>query len=222
MIQRALPFMLFLYMAIPLHAHADYFAWQDPKTGVELTFPDTWKRVNNQKPDDLLTIVAPSQEDQAICRLRARSDERWKVYPVWHAADVQRFAYNQNFWDDYLAEYNNAQTRMYKDDAGLGKAFASTVVASFTRATPREAGTPRMGQMWAGVYYDTAYILDCSADAATFTTWQPDFVSIAKSVDMRKVIHELSIGNYPRNFVRDRYIERPVMNGPDKMGYTYN
>ncbi len=208
---------------VPLtSAHADYFVWQDPKTGVELTFPDTWKRVSNQKPDDLLTILAPSPEDQALCRLRARSDERWTVYPVWHAADVQRFAYNQDFWDGYLAEYNTKRVQMYKDDAGLGKAFASTVLARFTRAAPKEPQGPRLGQMWAGVYYDTAYILDCSAKENAFGTWQPDFAAIAKSVDMRKIIHELSIGNYPRNFMKDRYIERPVMNGPDKMGYTYN
>lgn len=213
------------YMAFSSPAHADYFVWQDPKTGVELTYPDTWKRIANQKPDDMLTIMAPKMTpddtDQAICRLRTRSDKRWMVYPVWHAADVQRFAYNQTFWDDYLAEYDNTQVRLYKDDAALGKAFASSIVARFSRAVPKEPRIARLGQMWAGVYYDTAYILDCSARAGAFQTWQPDFVSIAKSVDMRKVMHELATGHY-RNFVKDRYLSTPVMNGADKMGYTNN
>ena len=125
-------------------------------------------------------------------------------------------------WDTYTADYDNVQVHSYKDDAGLGKAFASMLTASFTEPGGADHTLMRSAVMWAGVYYDTAYVLDCSSTHASFEKWSPDFVSIAHTVDMRKVVHELATGDYRRNFLNDKYLTHPVVNDKDKMGQTFN
>lgn len=196
----ALPLFLLCLFLTP-SAQADYFKWQDPQTGATLTFPDTWRIVNNQQPDDLVTVLGPSQDDLPTCRLRARGDNRFTVYPVQFSNPVQDVAHNKPFWTEYLAEYHNVQMHSYRDNAGLGRAFASMAVASF--ATVNNPSVMRTGQFWAGVYHDTAYILDCSSTHTSFATWQADFSGIAKSVNMRKVMNEKPTGYY-RDFLNDR------------------
>jgi hypothetical protein len=190
-----LPFLALLALAPFTTAHATEFIWKDPKTGASIIFPDTWRTINNQKPDDILTIIGPSQRDTPTCRLRARDDKRFTYYPVEFSSDVQRVAYNHDFIQKYLGEYDNVTITEYHDDAGLGRAFAGHAMATFTNATPRTK-TPRMAQIWAGVYNGTAYIFDCSATVAGFAAWQPLFAQIASTIDMPKVIHEFPMGNY--------------------------
>jgi hypothetical protein len=199
--------MIMAFMLVPHAASAEYFVWQDPKTGASLTFPDTWRTINNQKPDDLVTLIGPSRNDRPICRLRARDDARWLNYPIEYSRDVQHFAYDRDFWIDYTGDYNDVVFDFTKDDAGLGQAFASMVVVNFTDPLPKVDGITRMGQMWAGVYHDTAYILDCSSTRASFIEWQPDFVGIAKSVTLRPVMTQTPHGYYPERFVEPGYTD---------------
>lgn len=195
-------------------ARAEYFVWQDPKTGASLTFPDTWRMINNQKPDDLVTLIGPSNTDRPICRLRARQDGRYTVYPLEFSRDVQHFAYSQDFWSDYVGEYNDVLYDYFKDDANLGQAFASMTVVTFTNATPREKAQ-RMGQLLAGVYHDTAYILDCSSSRASFAAWQPDFAAIGKSVQLRPVMTANPQGYYPHAFLRRGYTPVRAVTAPE-------
>lgn len=220
------PFALFatVLAALPLFAaapaKADYFVWQDPKTGASLSFPDTWRTINNQKPDDIVTVLGPSQDDYPVCRLRAREDKRYVVDPVWKSAAVQKLAYSGAFWESYTGEYDNVQVHQYQDGAGLGRAFASMGIASYN-LPGYDPSALRTGIMWGGLYYDTAFILDCSSSTKSFADWQPDFLSIAKSVDMRKTHHELVTGNY-RNFITGNTVTEPVMSGrKEKIGETF-
>ncbi len=177
-------------------AHADYFVWQDPKTGARLTYPDTWRMINNQKPDDLVTLLGPSATERPLCRLRARHDGRFTGYPTHFSSDIQHLAYSTEFWNDYTGEYDNVTIHDIKDDSGIGKAFASLTVFGFTDAIAK-TGQLRTGQVFAGIYFDTAYIFDCSSTAHAFQTWQPEFMSIAKSVNMRAITTASPNGYYP-------------------------
>lgn len=207
--------------AIGTPAQADYFYWQDPQTGASLTYPDTWRLINNQKTDDLITLIAPSPKDRAVCRLRARGDNRFTVYPVWHSGDVQDLAYDRKFWENYTGEYDNVDITLYNDDAGIGRAWASMIEANFTDATPKDENIKRTGVMWAGVYHDDAFVFDCSANSGAFRRWEPDFAGIAHSVEMRKVLHENVNGEYP-HIPLGKTLHHPVMNGDEKMGRTFN
>ncbi|MGE4313304.1 MAG: hypothetical protein AB7E85_03410 [Pseudobdellovibrionaceae bacterium] len=182
----------FLICATPLVARADYFVWKDAKSGVSLSYPDTWRQINNYAPDDVLTIAAPGN-DQAQCRVRVRDDGRFKIYPQRYQAAVQREAYSLEFWNEYLASYHDVMLHEVTDGAGLGQAFASMVKASYVTTHPMK-NEIKTAIAAAGLYYDKAYILDCSSLAPAFAKYYPAFLSIYKSVDMDKMFHELPEG----------------------------
>lgn len=183
-------------------ARADVVVWQDADTGLSLSWPDTWEIVNAADPDDIVTLAAPGRGDDAVCRVRARTDRRYMIYPSRYAWAVQRVAYSKAFWYDYLeGEYRDATIRDFGEPAGIGRGFASYALADFIQPGPGR-DTLRRGLMTASLYHDTAYIVDCSALAGAYARWAPMFRSIMKSVDFKKAIHEVPSGHY-RNFLQD-------------------
>ncbi len=184
----------------PLSAKADYFVWQDPDSGLTLTFPDTWKQQSNQQPDDILTIQAPASDNaQPICRVRVRDDARALIFPPEYSRSVQKTFVSQKFWKDYLATYDNFMTGPIYE-GGLGRGFASYTTASFTRRDGTVHQT-RSGILFASLYYDKLYIVDCSSLADNFNQWMDPFRSIVKSVNFRKTHHEKDYGDYA-NFLK--------------------
>lgn len=195
-------FAIFAVFAGACPARADIVVWQDAETGVSLSWPDTWEIVNNADPDDVVTVAAPGREDEARCRVRARPDRRYVVYPSRYGWAVQRVAYSKDFWHDYLeGEYRDATVREFGEPAGIGRGFASFVLADFVQPGPGRDSL-RRGIMTASLYHDTAYIVDCSALSGTYGKWAPMFRSVMKSVDFKKAIHEVPSGHY-RNFLQD-------------------
>jgi hypothetical protein len=73
----------------------------------------------------------------------------------------------------------------------------------------------KRGLMFASLYHDKAYIVDCSAEESVYEKWRPAFMGVVKSVDFEKVVHELPSGNY-RNFMAgpaSRHQRRPEEGG---------
>jgi len=186
-------------------AHADYFVWEDPKSGLSLSYPDTWAMVSQRQPDEIFSIIAPSSEgDDAVCRVRVRDDKRYLVYPPHMGRDVQTISYNREFWDDYLTEYDNVE--LYGNhDGGLGRGYGSFAVAGYDGALFSPYGK-RRGIVSASLYFGKSYIVDCSARTEAFAKWQPLFLSIIGSVDFKKAHDELWSGDY-RNFFADPRME---------------
>ncbi len=179
--------------AVP--ARADYAVWQDSKTGASLSYPDTWRSVASLQPDDLVTIAAPSKGEHAQCRLKARPERRYMVYPASLASAVQKRAVSQAFWDKYLAQYDNVSVSFLTEDGGFGRGHGSVSSASFTIAHP-QTGMPRSGILAASLYRDYVYILECTVDPQAFEYWRPVFLGILKSIDMPKRAHESVGGDY--------------------------
>ncbi|HPF79130.1 MAG TPA: hypothetical protein PLF01_07555, partial [Alphaproteobacteria bacterium] len=73
--------LLLLLVLFPSAAKADYFLWQDPESGLTMTFPDTWKEQNNRAPDDVLTISGPSAGGDPVCTIKVSDDRRYMIYP---------------------------------------------------------------------------------------------------------------------------------------------
>ena len=182
-----------LIALFPLTSQADYFVWKDAKTGASLSYPDTWREALNYEPDTILRLQAPGQ-DQAECRLKAREDGRFKVYPQNYRAAIQEQAYSEDFWNDYLASYDNVIIHNMSDGAGLGQAFASHVTASYITSHPLK-NQHKTSIAAAGLYGDTAFIYECSSVAQAFSQYQNIFQSIMKSVSFQKAYHELPQGN---------------------------
>lgn len=183
-------------------AHADYVVWNDVETGATLSFPDTWKQINNQQPDDLITLSIPSSDDEnAVCRLRAREDKRFIIYPNANRADVRDLHFTQQFWDQYTASYDNVNIVRQQDNGGLGRGFSSMLLVSFM-APPTEPAAQRAGVMAVTNYYDHVYVAECTSSLLSYRKFNDGFLSFFKSINFKKVYHELTIGDY-RNFLNE-------------------
>jgi len=68
--------------------------------------------------------------------------------------------------------------------------------------------------MFASLYYDTLYIIECSSLNHAFENWQKNFQSIIKSVDFKKIMHEHKHGHYD-NFLKDADMYFWTQTGPD-------
>lgn len=197
-------------------AKAEVFVIGNQPERFTVTYPDTWMMVNNQKPDDELTIVAPGEGEFATCRVRVRDDRRFVVYPPRLAANVQQVNYSKEFWFDYMNEYNDAYIDSVTDLAGLGRGFASYAVTEFD--TSVGPSVHKRGIAFVSLYNDKAYIVDCSAEASVYDKWHDPFMSVIKSVDFGKTIHELRTGHY-RDFLSGDSLQ---INGRRPMDVTFH
>lgn len=195
-------------------AKAEIFVVEDQNDRFSLSFPDLWEMSGNQKADDKLTVVAPGQNDLASCRVRVREDRRFVIYPSEFSKEVQHVAFSRDFWNDYLSEYDDVTVDFFKDDAGVGRGFASMVEASYT--TAESAIAHKRGLMFAALYNDRVYVVECSAEKSSYQKWRADFMGVVKSVDFTKTIHETTNGHY-RNLNGDAPV---IIQGKEPSG-TY-
>lgn len=185
-------------------ARAEIFFVEDQDDRFSVSFPDLWKKVSNQKPDDKLTIIAPGVNDHAGCRVRVRGDRRFVIFPDKFNDDIQKVAFSREFWDDYLGEYNDIEVEFFKDEAGLGFGHASMIDASY-----ETTGGPivrKRGIMFASLYHDQLYVVECSSEESLHSKWRRSFLGVIKSVDFGKVTHENKSGHY-RPFMGDGPVE---------------
>ena len=174
--------------------HAEIFRWQDPNTGLQTNYPDTWGRIHNQKPDDLLTVTAPSPTDHATCRLRVRDDNRFAITPVSHAGAIQKTEFLGKFWNRYLNEYDDVTLHGIREDGALGRGYASYIEASYTPTIGPKA--TKRALIGATLYYNKVYIYECSSTESTFHRWSPAFTQILKSITFPKILHGHPNGEY--------------------------
>jgi hypothetical protein len=208
---RLLP--LLALLVLPLPAKADYFVWNDPKSGMSLTFPDMWQRQNNLRPDTIMTVMAPSENDQPVCKVDVRDDKRFVIYPVRYSDPIQKVAVSLPFWKNYLGHYDDYTLDGVYDGAGLGRGFASYALASYTQRFGTTMQT-RRAIMFASLYHDKMYVIECSSLNHAYEQWAADFRGVIKSVDFKKANHELPTGEYA-NFLREAELYFWAQTGPE-------
>ncbi len=210
-----LPLFIFLIvLTLPSIARADYFAWQDEKTGLTITFPDTWKMMNNANPDTILTVAGPSGDnDQPMCRVDVRNDGRYTLFPARYGDAVQKVAVSMPFWEKYLGQYDGFTLGRVHDGSSLGRWWGSFALASYQKhfGTVLQA---RRAIMFASLYNDKLYVLECSSLAHGYERWEANFRGIIKSVDFKKAYHELPTGDYA-NFLDEAEMYFWSPSGPD-------
>ena len=176
-------------------AQADYFLWEDAKTGLTVTFPDIWKTQTNQNPDDILTIAGPSENGNPVCTIKATQDKRYVIYPTDFGRAVQKDAVSTAFWNSYMGLYDAYTLDAVYDGGGLGRWLASYALGSYdVRKGP--VHQKRRAIMFASLYFDTLYIVECSSLNHDYDRWDNNFRSIIKSIDFKKSFHERPIGEY--------------------------
>lgn len=194
-------FVFVLMFAFNGAARADYFVWQDSDTGLKLTFPDTWKVVNNADDNDLITVMAPAGRGMAQCRARNGFDHRYDIFPPRYDRSIQKIDFSFDFWDNYLNEFQNHEIYNVQNGTGLGRGFAGYAIAGYDGALPGPM-MRRKALMFASLYHDRFYVLECSSHKDAFASWKGLFLSIAGSVDFKKQHYEMMTGNY-RTFLND-------------------
>lgn len=204
-------FIAVLLFAVP--AKADYYVWKDEKTGLSVTFPDTWTVQANANPDTIMTVSGGEPTDQATCILNVTPDARYTIYPPRYGDAIQRVAVSRPFWEAYLGRYGAFTIDKVQDGAGLGRWFASFALASYERklGTVMQA---RQGIMFASLYNDKLYTVECSALSGRYDAWADQFKSIIKSVDFKKAYHEVPTGEY-ENFLSQAEMYFWAPQGPD-------
>lgn len=206
----------FVFLAIilfPITAKADYFLWQEPDSGLTITFPDTWKTQNNRNPDDVLSISGPSAGDDPTCQVKISEDKRYVIYPARLGDAVQREAVSTPFWQSYMTHYDQTRLDRVYDGAGLGRWLASYATASYSKRD----GTSyqqRRAIMFASLYNDTLYIIECSSLNHAYGRWENNFRSIIKSIDFKKAYHQWPIGDY-NDFMMGAQINFWAQTGPE-------
>ncbi len=193
---------------------ANIFFIEDQDNRFTVSFPDLWKKVGNQKPDDRLTMLGQGENDFAICRVRVREDRRFVIYPDKFNDEIQRTSFSREFWNDYLGDYNDVTVDSFKDDSGLSIGAASMVEASYE--TAQGAIVKKRGLIFASLYHDQLYVVDCSSEESLYEKWRPAFLSIVKSVEFDKVTSKKKSGHY-RDFMDDPAVE---VRGPKALDTT--
>lgn len=190
-------------------AHAEIFYVESEEGGFSVTFPDTWKVISNQKPDDKITIAGPGTYEFSTCRVRVRQDRRFVIFPSQFDDEIQRLAFSRKFWDDYVGEYDNVNINAFKDNSGLGQGYAS--MAEVTFDTAEGAIVKKRGLMFASLYHDHLFIVDCSAEESVYDKWRPAFLGIVKSINYEPLRDRYMHGHYrQRDEKDDLVIEGPT------------
>ena len=182
-------------------AKADYFLWEDPKSGLTMTFPDTWERQQVRHTDEILRITAPSNNEFPTCAVKTMKDKRYTIFPADYGDAVQKTAVSIPFWQKYMASYDDYTLDRVFDGGGLGRWLASYAFGSYSMRDGT-AMQSRQAIMFASLYYDTLFIVECSTINGAYDQWNPIFRSIIKSIDFKKAYHEHMTGNYA-NFLKE-------------------
>lgn len=194
------------FSVLGFQAQADVFIWRDAQTNIKASFPDTWKIIHNQQPDTILTVIAPDSEAMPICRLRYREDKRFQMYPVQFESEIQKVAYSNTFWEDYLiGQYDGLDMTQMLDEAGLGKSFASFALFNYN-GEPHESDDFRQGLGFASHYFDYGLIAECTANQIGYPEWVPQFMTFFGSIDYPKVYGTTVNGKY-RDFINKDAME---------------
>lgn len=188
-------------MAFSVPVKADYVVWTDSDTGATVSYPDTWKQINDQQPDDVITLSLPSGNDDAECRLRAREDKRFMIYPNRFRDEIRDTNFVDNFWEDYTASYENVHMVRQENKAGLGDGYASMTLITFM-TPPDEPLSQKAGLMAVTNYGNNVYIAECTSTAESYVNYHPMFLSFFKTIDFKPAYSVTKVGEY-KNFLKD-------------------
>ncbi len=197
-------FSLLLFCAGANLAQAEVFYWESPDGDVSVTFPDRWRQSHNQSAGDVLTVNGAGANDFATCRLNVVPEGRFKIYPVDYSPQIQRTNFSRAYWEHYFNQYSNPVLYEVRDDAALGRGFASMAEGEFE--TAQGAKMMKRGVAVVSFYDNSVRTVECSAEQSAYEHWKPAFMSFIKSVDFKPHTN-YAISGYYREFDKDRRLK---------------
>ena len=180
---------------------AETSVWIDPDFGISHVYPDGW--MDQVLPHDELRhyIIAPHADNLSQCKVSAKKDKRYEIFPARYFAQIVPAELNQDFWSRYLANYKDARVNLFKADGSLGLGYASYIDYSYQN-TLGDQSRPMRGIAYATIYHDMFVVMDCATDARVYDGMYPVFATMIKSLTFDPEFHPLYIGAY-RNFFKD-------------------
>lgn len=197
-------------------ASADVNVWRDPTTKLTVSYADTWGRINNQSVGDVLTVRAPAANAFAECRINIADDGRFKIYPVRYSGALQRVNFSADYWDRYLAQYNDVMVHEGTDNNGLGRGFASMVSVSYDTASGAKMRKRAIG--FVSQYRNHVYTVECSAEESAYHEWHNSFLSFIKAIEFDEGTN-FAISGYYRDFLQDNTLR---VRGPSVFEDSYH
>lgn len=191
---------------------ADVFVWEDPKSGLTVSVPDTWDIVHSSHPDTVVTFQSSNKKEDAKCEISLVKDLRFTIYPHRYEDEIQILNFGKKYWIEYLYDrYDTIRGLAVKNSIGIGRGYAGMAEAQYVTAGAEPSIRHAIG--FVSHYYDDVYTLECSTLSGAFNRWRSIFMSVAGSVDFKKKYHENLGGNY-RNFlkseIKEEYHHVPV------------
>ncbi|MEZ5813766.1 MAG: hypothetical protein R3E13_03445 [Alphaproteobacteria bacterium] len=197
-------------------AQADVNVWYDPGSRMSVSYADTWGRVNNQNPGDVLTIRAPGEHAFAECKINVTDDGRFKIYPVHYSQEIQQLNFSRDYWVGYLDRYKDVTIHEGTDNNGLGRGFASMVSASYE--TVKGAKMRKRAIGFVSQYRNKVYNIECSAQENAYHQWHNAFLNVIKSVNFHDGTN-FAISGYYRDFLDDKTLK---VRGPSLFEDSYH
>jgi hypothetical protein len=189
-------------------ASASVFVWKDDVNGFTFSFPDSWTVQTEDKPSTRIRIAGPIGEDLATCRVNAEKDGRVEIYPKHLMDKAVAETLTRDFWENEVAEHENAIVTDFRAPASLGgKGDATAIKTSFVMSDGKRK-VNMYGAMIGSIYADTRYIVSCWSKAEEFKKYAPVFASIMGSVDLDTRYHPFATGYY-RDFLADPVLTLP-------------
>lgn len=201
-----LSFFLFLNGGI---VRAEITVWQDSDFGVEIAYPDEWRK-QVTTGNEILKLLAPAAQDNAQCTLNADQDERFEIYPSQYLEDIVTRELAEPYWYQYFANLDDVKLNYLSEHGGVGLGFATYV--DYNYINPRKGKRYMMrGIAYATIYHDMRVTINCSSENHAYGKWYPIFAGMIKSLDFDAEFHGRAWGDY-RNFFRDYRIFIPQKN----------
>ncbi|MAF97773.1 MAG: hypothetical protein CMH26_03980 [Micavibrio sp.] len=182
------------------NALAEVYVWEAEDGQVSVSFPDRWARLHNQKPSDLLTVKAPGDNSYAMCKISAREDGRFKIYPRRFESAIHKLNFSKAMWEDYYQGQDNTIFHDVRDDAQLSYGYATYARVSFETAVGPKM--QKRGLAFASLFDNKLYIVECSAEKDAYEKWHNSFMSFIKAVTFPHNTN-LALTGYYKNFLDD-------------------
>lgn len=193
---------LMLAFTVQKSANAEVFVWKDDEFEIDLVYPDLWREQLNGNPDVRIEILAPQAQDLARCKVYAKEDKRYMMYPQKYNKRVNSIVFDMDGVRQHYIEKDTLSVIKRDDYAGIGKADAVFAEVRFVDHS-RPVAIPMQGIMFATLYGDLNFVFECEAVAKNFEYWRPVFMNMAKSIDFPLWQDVHPHGLYPYNITEE-------------------
>jgi len=191
-----------LYAVAHAPAKAEVFVWQDPEFNINFVYPDLWREQFNAHPDVKLHVMAPQGRDYAACKITAKQDKRFMMYPVRYTQRVNSIVFSADNLRQHYIEKEHLSLIRREDSVALGKADAVYAEVRFVgKYGPR--AIPMQSLAFATLYGDMYLVFECEAAAQNWPYWHPIFMNMAKSIDFPLWQDMNAHGFYPYDFMNE-------------------